>query len=343
MVPVSIRTPRKVRSLAKALLPARVRSRIRRAEPPWVISVQQQGDRQPLQRFGFYAVVGTWMEADIIADTVANAFAQGVDRVFVVDNDSPDDTVARATGAGAEHVLTYQTRSFEEKYRYRLMNEFVRHASITSEFDHVWWLWLDADEFARPAQGGTLRAMLGNLDAQYRVVGARFVNHYPVPGKPAHVAGDHPIDHQPLCEELPLAMCDALHRKHPLQRWDRFAPFIEAGLGFHGATCAQRPLLEPIESAVIHHFPFRNESATRRRIDALWNDARASDSRAKHGDLATDHMEARMRSLDAVYHGDWAQVHNFMPGAAPLGVDLVDWRSLDPPLSPHIVRWGPQR
>lgn len=328
------------RALMKRVVPTAIRRRLRPPMAPWVRSESQPATPVSLQTFAFYAIVGTWMEEDVIADTVANAFAQGIDRVFLLDNESPDHTVARAVEAGAEHVLTYRTRTFEEKYRYNLMNEFVRHLSETGEFDHVWWLWLDADEFPRPQDGGTLRAMLEALDHRYRVVGARFINHYPSPGNAAYVTGDHPLDHQPLCEEMPYGICDAMHRKHPLQRWDRNGPRIDAGLGFHRAECEERPLIEPTTGVVIDHFPFRSEDATRRRMAALWGGANREASRAKKGDIATDHMEARMRSLDAVYAGDWDNVYNFLPGAPEKGVQLLDWHELRPPISDDVHRWN---
>ncbi len=321
------------------MIPTRLRRRLRASQPPWVVAEPNPGHPEPLGHFAFYAVVGTWMEADVIADTVANAFAQGVERVFLADNASPDDTVTRAVAAGAEHMITFHAERYDERYRIALMNEVVHHVSTASSHDHVWWLWLDADEFPRPQRGGALREYLTSLDRRFRVVGARFLNHYPTPGQPAHVPGTHPLDHQPLCEELPLNICGELHRKHPLQRWDRNGARIDAGLGFHRAECRERPLFEPTEPIVVHHFPFREESTTRRRMDTLWSRADGSAPRARFGDVATDHMEARLKSLDAVYAGRWTEVHTFMPGAPEQGVTLVDWRDLTPSISPDLVRW----
>lgn len=327
------------RSVAKRLVPRRIRRRLRPPKPPWVISEPQPRDASPLQSFGFFAIVGTWMEADIIEATIANAFAQGVDRVFVADNDSPDSTVACAERAGADVVLSYRTSAFEEVYRYNLMNELVRHESVTSGWDHIWWLWLDADEFPRPQGGGALRDILASLDRRFRVVGARVLNHYPTPGETAYAHGRHPIEFQPLCEELAQGICAAQHRKHPLQRWDRSGPSIRAGLGFHRAECDERPLFEPVDPIVIHHFPFRSEDVTRRRLEMLWGGKDRGASRAKLGDIATDHMEARLHSLEAVYGGDWASVRNFIPGTPERGVTLTDWRHLDPPVSTDLRLW----
>lgn len=324
-----------LRALTRSVLPAKVRRAFRPSPQPWVSTLPTPAEPTLLENFGFHAIVGTWMEADVIADTVANAFAQGVDRVFVLDNESPDDTVERAVAAGAEHVMTYRTGRFEEQYRYNLMNEFVRHNSDMSDYDHIWWLWMDADEFPRPQGPGSLRGMLRELDSRYRVIGARFINHYPTPGMPAFVPGEHPAIHQELCEELPLNICAEMHRKHPLQRWDRGGERIDAGLGFHRAECAERPLFEPPEPIVVHHVPFREEAVTRRRMNMLWSGGAAA-SRAKPGDVATDHMEARRDSLDAVYSGDWARVRNFMPGAPDTGVHLTPWIALVPTISADL-------
>ena len=49
---------------------------------------------------------------------------------------------------------------------------------------HIWWLWLDADEFPHGPRGLTVREYLETLDRRYRIVGARFINHFPS-GEPA--------------------------------------------------------------------------------------------------------------------------------------------------------------
>ncbi len=75
--------------------------------------------RQPdvLTDFRFFAVLGTWMEDDVVEATVKNALAQGVERVFVVDNASTDATVERAVAAGAVLAECYSTEVYEERVR----------------------------------------------------------------------------------------------------------------------------------------------------------------------------------------------------------------------------------
>src|SRR5580692_11506323 len=59
------------------------------------------GDAHPLDDARFFAVLGTWMEEDVVEATVRNALAQGVEAVYLVDNASTDETVERAVAAGA--------------------------------------------------------------------------------------------------------------------------------------------------------------------------------------------------------------------------------------------------
>ena len=82
-------------------------------------------------------------------------------------------------------------------------------------------------------------------------------------------------------------MCDAGHRKHPLQRYDRGAASIECGPGFHGVGCAEA-LYEPAQPVFLHHFPFREEGSTRRRLALLWaaGERSADAGRRRWGDVA---------------------------------------------------------
>ena len=59
------------------------------------------------------------------------------------------------------------------------MNEVVAEVSLAEGDQHIWWLYLDADEFPHGPWGMTLREYLATLDERFRVVGTRFFNHYP--------------------------------------------------------------------------------------------------------------------------------------------------------------------
>ena len=127
----------------------------------------------------------------MIAATVRNALTQGCQRVILVDNDSPDDTVDLAIAAGAELGATFSTPQLDELLKIRLLNETVARVSEESPHDHIWWLWLDADEFVHGPGGSTVGEMLTTLDRRFRIVGTRYFNHYP-DRRPEHLVGTPP-------------------------------------------------------------------------------------------------------------------------------------------------------
>jgi hypothetical protein len=293
-----------------------------------------------------FAVLGAWMEADVVEATIRNAKAQGCERVYLVDNDSPDDTVSRACASGAILARTFSTERYDERLRLRHMNDVMREVSC-SLADDAWWLFLDGDEFPHGPWGMTLREYLATLDRRFRVVGARFFNHYPS-APPHYVRGHHPIDFQPFCEEISFPMCDKGHRKHPLILFRPDAPQVEADRGFH-LVKSEAPLLEPPQPVFLHHFPFREEAVTRQRLDILLNANAQGLSRADASEDSATHMVARHRSMDAVYCGKWDEVLNFLaldPHSAtlsavrPTGVQLRNWWEISDHEHREMRRWS---
>jgi hypothetical protein len=251
-------------------------------EQGWVDAQPNPARPSPLASPRLFAIVGAWMEEDVIEATVRNCTQQGCERVYLVDNASPDRTVERAVAAGAQLAATYDTGRYDELERIRRMQAVVDTVSDAEGDEHIWWLWLDADEFHHGPRGLTLHEYLATLDRSFRVVGARFLNHFPT-SEPAYVEGHNPLEFQPICYEQVDVFCDLGHRKHPLVRWDRDAPPIQAAIGFHTAH-ASGTLLEPTEPVVAHHFPFRCEAATRRRLAALFGQGEAAATRIPDGD-----------------------------------------------------------
>jgi glycosyltransferase involved in cell wall biosynthesis len=310
----------------------------------WVLAVPNPPKPRVLPAFRMFAVLGTWMEEDVVGACVRNAMAQGCERVYLVDNDSPDGTVEAALREGATLARSFQTTRYDEDLRLRHMNDVVSEVSRADGSEHIWWLYLDADEFPHGPWGMTLKEYLANLDARFRVVGTRYFNHYPS-SAPHYVAGRHPLDFQPLCEEIVFPMCHRGHRKHPVLRFDRDGAPIECGVGFHRAACAEQ-LYEPVQPAFLHHFPFREKSFTRRRLDKLWVKEGEDGARALQSPY-TAHMLTRFRSIEAVYAQDWARVENFVardPANALVqaqhdGVQLRPWSEIVAREHQPIFRW----
>ena len=292
----------------------------------------------PLTDVPLFAAITAWCEADVIASTVANAFAQGCERVFLVDNESPDDTVAVARAAGAEVGSIYHTDFDDQGKRLAEVRRVLQRVSEETGAPHVWWLTTDADEFPHGPGGRTLRQYLDRLDQRFRMVGARAFNHYPSRGT-AHVAGRHPLDFQPLCQEVRQAWCSLYHWKHPLVRWDRSGPPLWPGNGFHRMAPAGRRLDEPIHATFLHHFQYRERADTQRRLERL--------CRADHGKARASLEEAmgppssavrRLRTMEDVYEGRWDRVTSPLKVGAT-GVTLSPWTELVGQPDNLVQRW----
>jgi glycosyltransferase involved in cell wall biosynthesis len=290
------------------------------------------GAPEPLAEFELFAVVKTWMDEDVIEATVRNARAQGATSVFIVDNGSTDRTVQRALAAGAEVAERYETDWFDGRLVQPLMNAVVARESLRSGAAHVWWLYLDSDEFSEGPGGLSVREYLATLDRRFRMVGARYVNHYPS-GKPEYVSGFHPIDFQPLCYEFEPARwppCPRGHWKHPLQRFDRQGHFLLSNDGAHTGYCSE-VLIEPSGGIFTHHFQYRDEALTRVKLELTCGPG--STRTSLHGSVGFDGFVRRRHSLDAVYAGRWGDVDT-IPNKLSTSHRPSPWPHLD-----RVRRW----
>ena len=240
---------------------------LRKPKPAWVMPVDRPADPDPLPSFGLFAIVVTWMEADVIAATVRNAFAQGCDHVLLVDNDSPGDTVAEAMCAGAELAPVV----LDPAARRAVQDQAVepgRGRGVTGRRPRAHLVALAGRRRVRARTGRPHAAGVPHpLDRSYRIVGTRYFNHFP-DHKPESLPGFHPLDLQPLCQEKHGNLCREGHRKHPAPALRPVRSPITCGIGYHAATCSQI-LLEPTDTTFTHHFPYRLEATTRLRSETL--------------------------------------------------------------------------
>ena len=323
----------------RRLFRRRRRPRSDRQGARFPLSEPNPGNPDLLSDCRLFAVLGTWMEEDIVEATVANALAQGVEAVYLVDNASTDATVARALGAGAVLAESYRTEVYEERIRMLLMNAVVARVSLASDAAHIWWLWLDADEFPEGPGGTTVAEYVAGLDRRFRLVGSTYYNHFPT-GEPQYLSGFHPIEFQKMCQrfvpENP-GYCDQTHWKHPLQRFDRRGPFLSSLQGFHGATLLMgERVIEPVGGIVTHHFPYRDEAVTRRRMEMLCG---GSNRNGYNDAIGNSSIQKRFDTLDAVYAGQWDKVDSLLTRQAQPGVRLESGADLS---SSH--RWyGPEQ
>lgn len=305
---------------------------------PWIVTEPNPARPTPLPAFRFFGILGTWMEADVVAATVRNAITQGCERVYLVDNDSGDGTVETASAAGAILARSYASESYDETLRLRVMNEVVDEVSRAAQAEHIWWLWFDADEFHHGPDEMTLREYLATLDRRFRVVGARVFNHFPHE-KPEYVSGFHPLEFQPLCQEFVVEHCSSGHWKHPLQRFDRTGPALVSDIGFHKAQCPDQ-LIEPATPVFLHHFQYRDEAVTRRRLQRLCGEETDGRTRIALTDArwSGSGISKRFQTLDAVYRQRWDRVANLRRDGEPFGVAPVPWNeAVEQQHVPYVV------
>ena len=241
-------------------------------------------------------MIGTWHEGDIIESTVRNLLHQGVEEVFIVDNESPDDTVEAATGAGATLVESFHTDHHDSLFNSALMRRHAQRIFDERQHDSAWWLFVDADEFLHGPHLRTVAEHLALLDERFDVVGVAAYEHRPS-GTPAAVAGEHPVVHQPPAIASGADKCRAQHWKHPAVRYRRgIEPPIHAR-GFH--KLKSKDHVEPTDPLVLHHIRYRNEADSRRRLAALQQRHQVADDDPSA--FRRPEMAERLRTIDEIY------------------------------------------
>jgi Glycosyl transferase family 2 len=302
-----------------------------RSKGAW-IRQRNVADPNPLPEFGLFAIIPTFCEADIIAATVANAFAQGCTGVYIVDNDSPDETVANAVAAGATVAEVWTSDAQDGVEQKTKLYSNASRISAEGGYEHAWWLHIDADEFPKGPHGLTVREYLSGLDRSHRIVGSDFFTHLPTE-RPHYVPGFHPGEFQPLCYPQPAPYCRQKHFKHLLLRYDQEGRPLRLGGGQHriDPACGKGVLaVEPKGGLIVQHFQWRREDDTRRRLEYIGR-------RLNDNHQPGLSMFRRLETVDAVYHQDWARVHD--DSTKQLGVHLQPFADLVAPADASIRRW----
>jgi len=298
--------------------------------------------------FHLYAVISSWFESDVIQAAVQNCFRHGCNRVYLLDNDSPDTTVATARAAGAELLESYHTDYYQEELRVKLLNQHLQRIVSTERYPVLWVVCLDADEFLHAPRGLRFRDYLAHLDPTCNTVPMQSIDHYPSPGSTRHnERGLHPAEFQPLVwlRRTPT-FCQHGHWKHPCYRYRNGVVDGCFMRGCHTPLLKRgRCLVEPTEHLWLHHIPFRNEDFTRARLQALCGaqDRLGGQRRSAPDDqrLAGEGAIKRFRCLDDIYAGRWDRIE--LPHAQgseqKVGVPVRPWIDLLPHADYQFLRW----
>jgi hypothetical protein len=291
-----------------------------------------------------YAIVSSWFDGDIIEATVRNCFQNGCEKVFLLDNDSPDDSVKNASKAGAEVAEVYRTEYYNEDLRIKKQNEFVRSVVERENHEELWFVFLDADEFLTGWQGEPFAHSLRRVPPQFRTVGSNAIDLYPS-GDERYIIGEHPAK----CMSKGMFRQAGRWRRHERGCWKHVPLLYRNGVydiaqcrGNHAPSLPPNaPLVfEPDWGLWIFHAPIRREEDARRRLRALC--AKGSGVGDKHRSAGDDQVTGghgaikRFRSLDAIFRQDWANIeqpHSQIYGRTVLGVTLYPWRKIAPELS----------
>jgi glycosyltransferase involved in cell wall biosynthesis len=207
------------------------------------------------------AVMCVWNEEDIIESTVKHALAQGCSNVFIVDNGSTDRTVTNAVKAGGKPAAAFKTQYFDEDKKVAHLNATADYISSITSDEHIWWLFLDADEFPNFDCECSIIEMLNNIDSSIRAIHGAMYDHQPT-HYPHHVSGYHPADFAPLCTVSPVG-------KVPLLRYDKGYPALWSIGGAHDFITHGSVVPVMRSSIHIHHFPYRNPEFTFSRLKRL--------------------------------------------------------------------------
>ena len=84
-------------------------------------------------------------------------------------------------------------------------------------------------------------------------------------------------------------------------------------------------VIEPVGGIITHHFPYRDEGVTRKRMEQLCGGA----NRNGYNDaIGNSSIQKRFDTLDAVYAGQWDRVDSLLARQAQPGVQLEPWPDL---------------
>jgi glycosyltransferase involved in cell wall biosynthesis len=109
------------------------------------------------------ALLATHNEQRCIVPCIEHFVRHGVD-VYLIDNESQDDTVARARAFLDRGLVGIETMPREGRYQWRKILQ--RKAALAGELDADWFVHADADEISLPPAGDeTLAAAIARVDA----------------------------------------------------------------------------------------------------------------------------------------------------------------------------------
>lgn len=283
------------------------------------------------------AVISSWNDADIIGQSVKNCFQQGCEEVYLLDNNSEDDSVAVAEAAGAKIGEIYETELYDDDLRILKQNQIAE--CVIAEKPLCWMLSLDADEFVHGFGGKTVRETLCEMPSHIRTVGSWCVDLYPMEGA-GFVAGAHPGKSMTHGVFRRSNFCSRWHWKHVAIRYNQSVFDIAQTRGNHMPAVARhvRHVAEPAGfNLPILHCPYRSYEKAMWRLEKLCGGGHQRRSRMDDDVTSSGGAIRRLKFIEDVYAGRWDCVElphcEMMYGRTIRGIVPYPWKNYYPDLN----------
>jgi hypothetical protein len=161
------------------------------------------------------AMIQVYNEQRVLAACIEHLREQGVD-VYIIDNESTDDTIAIAERYLDRGVIGIETLPRTDSFD--LTAQCVRQEELAQTLDADWLIHYDADEMrASPKRGQTLAAAIAEIDAAgFNAINFLEFTFVPTRESPNH---DHPDFHKTMLWYYPF-LPDFPHRMNAWKRQD---------------------------------------------------------------------------------------------------------------------------
>lgn len=208
------------------------------------------------------ALLATYNEERFVTSCIRNLVAQGA-AIYLIDNESTDDTVALARAAAGKQLVGFETIAHDGVYRWRRILE--RKQAVARAIDADWVMHVDADELHLPPRGS---GRLADAFAEAEAAGWNAVNFVEFTFIPVVEAPDH--DHPTYVETMRWYYPFQPSFPHGVRAW-RHHPAVE--LAWSGGHQVRFPglALDP-RTFRMRHYPFLSpEGAVRKYTQRVYD------------------------------------------------------------------------
>ncbi len=232
------------------------------------------------------AIIAAFNEADVVAQVVGDLIDQGV-QVYVIDDGSTDDTVARVEPFVGKGVLAVEPFGADPNGRgaFRWADILRRKAALARELHADWFIHHDADEFREsPWEGVRLIDAIERVDrAGYNAIDFLSLDFWPDTAEPA--------PREDVRRALPCYAASRPHDRVQVRCWKRADVDVDlVSSGGHDATFDGRRVF-PVRF-ISRHYPVRSEAHGRQKVFVDRRDRYLASERREGWHVQYDDLDA---------------------------------------------------